>query len=279
MITVTQKTDTLETWRLNLNTVSQNAGDPSQIYSSDGTDTFIHPTSNLTIAAINDLNSRKVKRSGDTITSLAITNGLSVGGTTSLAAATATTPAPVAGVGAGDTSIATTAWVIGQAANTIPGINGGVGSSGHDSQWSRADHVHPFDPTVATNNNPSFVGKVSFSTNPGLINVSDVQVVSTTTTSVTANQVLAAFSALTYRSVEFIIQAIDVTDVIYHSATIKAIHDGVNAYSTEYAAMTGPNGVAGIFSVDFNSNNLRLLVTPSHPHITSYKITAILTLL
>ncbi len=76
---ITQTTDTLGTWRTNLNSVTANIGDFTTIYSSDGTDSFVHGTNSLVVSALNDLNNRKVKRSGDTIASLTVTGTLSAG--------------------------------------------------------------------------------------------------------------------------------------------------------------------------------------------------------
>ncbi len=81
---VTQRTDTLEIWRQNLNTIGSNLGDPVNIYVSDGSDTFNHPATNIFVAAVNDLNNRKVKRSGDTITSLIVASTLQVDGATTV---------------------------------------------------------------------------------------------------------------------------------------------------------------------------------------------------
>lgn len=78
---VTLRTNTLDQWRINLNTVSNNVGDPQTIYGVDGSDIFSKPSINIVVAALNDLNSRKVKRSGDTIANLTIKTTLNVGTT------------------------------------------------------------------------------------------------------------------------------------------------------------------------------------------------------
>lgn len=268
---ITQRTDTLEVWRSNLNSIGNNVGDPSSIYVVDGTDIFIPPTSNILVAAINDLNSRKVKRSGDTIASLAVTNGLTVGGTTALSVATATTPA----VDTTDTHLATCAFVIGQAATNIPAMNGGSGAVGTAIRWARGDHSHPSDPSLATNANPVFSGTVSLNTGLGAP-ISDIQVMSLTTTSTSPNQVVGSFPIATYRSGEFIIQAVDSTGLKYHSATVKVVHDGTNVSAVEYAAATTANGVCGTFSADINTGNLRLLVQPASVNSTVFKVLAIM---
>lgn len=71
---VTLRTQTLDQWRLNLNSVSAQVGDTSTIYSADGSDSYVHGSDNLVVGAVNDLNNRKVKRSGDNIANLNITD-------------------------------------------------------------------------------------------------------------------------------------------------------------------------------------------------------------
>jgi hypothetical protein len=274
----TQRTDTLEVWRTNLNTIGSNVGDPIGIYVADGSDIFTHPLSSILIAAINDLNSRKVKRSGDTITSLTVTNGLTVAGTATFGALTATTSAQ----NDNSTHVATTAFVFGQAAVATPLPDTTAGSVGIALNWAREDHTHPLvtnqstSTSLATSVNPVFSGIVGLTTNSSVA-ISDIQVVTTTTTSVAANQTLASFPSTTYRSAEFIIQAVDSTGSKFHSATVKCVNDGSAAYGTEYASISGANGICAIFSVDMSAGNMRLLCTPTSVNSTVYKITAILT--
>jgi hypothetical protein len=269
---ITIRSNTLEQWRLNLNIIGNNVGDPASIYTTDGLDNYVHATSDILIGAINNLASRKVNRSGDTMVDLAISNTLGVTGTSTLGVTTVTTPA----ANNNSTRAASTAYYFGQASTTTPVVNGGVGSIGVSGYWARDDHSHPGDPLLATNANPSFIGTVAFST-AGSIAISDLQVTTATTTSTSANQVLGSFAIATYRSAEFIIQAVDATGLKYHSATVKVIHDGTTVSAVEYAATTTANGVCGVFSADISGGNLRLLVQPSSTNSTVFKTTAILT--
>lgn len=119
---------------------------------------------------------------------------LSVTGATALAAATATTPAtgatgtevataawvnaqgfaklasptltgtpaaPTAAANTNTTQIATTAFVLGQAASATPLVNG-TAAVGTGTTFARADHVHPTDTTRAPLVSPSFTGTASF---------------------------------------------------------------------------------------------------------------------
>jgi hypothetical protein len=93
------------------------------------------------------------------------------------------------------------------------------------------------------------------------------------TTSTTQTSILS-ISAVTYRSVEILIQITEGSK--YHMEKILAIHDGTTVYTTTYGTIT-TNGVLSIFDLDIVSNNLRLLATPSSVNSTTFKfsVTAI----
>ena len=120
--------------------------------------------------------------------------------------------------------------------------------------------------TSLTNN-----GTTSFST------LTDVLVTSLTTTTTTAGQVIQALPIATYRSVEWIIQAVDATGLKYHSATVKAVHDGTTVNSVEYAAANTANGLCGTFATAITGGNLQLTVTPATTNITVFKVYAVAT--
>jgi hypothetical protein len=68
--------------------------------------------------------------------------------------------APTATADQNDTAIATTAFVIGQAASADPEANG-TAAAGTSVKYSRADHVHPTDTTLAPKASPTFTGTVT----------------------------------------------------------------------------------------------------------------------
>lgn len=92
------RNNTQEQWRVLVNRISDNLGDPVDVYTSDApdnvsvvypnaTDTYTHPADELDAlkAAINNLNLKKVKRSGDTISgSLNVQTSFSVDTNTTL---------------------------------------------------------------------------------------------------------------------------------------------------------------------------------------------------
>ena len=102
---VTQRTDTLDTWRQNLNTIGSNTGDPVNIYVSDGTDSYTQPATGIIVATLNDLNTRKVKRSGDTISYLNVSTTLHVSGTTTLASLSTTSIAASSSISGASLSV------------------------------------------------------------------------------------------------------------------------------------------------------------------------------
>jgi hypothetical protein len=68
--------------------------------------------------------------------------------------------APTANVDQNDTAIATTAFVVGQAAAATP-LSDGTAAVGTSLRYARADHVHPTDTTLAPKADPTFTGTVT----------------------------------------------------------------------------------------------------------------------
>ncbi len=90
--------------------------------------------------------------------------GSAVGGTTDVNLAplaspafTGTPTAPTAAVDTNSTRLATTAYVIGQAASATPVMDGSA-AAGASSRYARADHVHPTDTSRAPLASPAFTG-------------------------------------------------------------------------------------------------------------------------
>jgi hypothetical protein len=71
--------------------------------------------------------------------------------------------APTAAVDTNTTQLATTAFVVGQAAAATPLVNG-TAAVGTSLRYARADHVHPTDTTRAALNSPTFTGTPSLPT-------------------------------------------------------------------------------------------------------------------
>jgi hypothetical protein len=73
---------------------------------------------------------------------------------------TGTPTAPTATANQNDTQIATTAFVVGQAASATSPANG-TAAIGSSLRYARQDHVHPTDTSRAPLNAPTFTGKVT----------------------------------------------------------------------------------------------------------------------
>ena len=89
------------------------------------------------------------------------------------------------------------------------------------------------------------------------------------TTSTTANQIICALPIATFQSCKYIVSAKEGTNV--HMTEISAIHNGTNVYVTESNEIISNTSV-GTFSVDINSGNMRLLVTPSTTGSTIFTV-------
>jgi hypothetical protein len=70
---------------------------------------------------------------------------------------TGTPTAPTAATDTNTTQLATTAFVLGQAAATVPGMDG-TAAMGSSSRFARADHVHPTDTSRAPIASPALTG-------------------------------------------------------------------------------------------------------------------------
>ena len=117
---------------------------------------------------------------------------------------TGTPIAPTASADQNDTQIATTAFVIGQAASAAPEADG-TAAAGTSLKYARADHVHPTDTTLAPKASPTFTGTVTVGAN-GIVFADGAQTKQGTPSlteikpEITANATTSTLpSALTYR--------------------------------------------------------------------------------
>lgn len=107
----------------------------------------------------------------------------------------------------------------------------------------------------------------------GSLTLDDTQLVtnSTTTTS-TAETTVASFAAATYRTNKHVVQITDSVSGEYHAVEILVIHDGTDAYKTEYAEITTGAAALATFDVDISAGNVRLLATPASTNSTTFKV-------
>ena len=81
-----------------------------------------------------------------------------------------------------------------------------------------------------------------------------------TTTSVGISTLVSIASSI-YRSANYQIQVIQGTN--YNTTSINVLHDGTNAYMTEYGTLNQPVGIA-TFSAQINSGTIQLLLSLIH---------------
>lgn len=103
----------------------------------------------------------------------------------------------------------------------------------------------------------------------GINGNSDIYAVDLTTSNNSADQVFHAIDSTTYRSAKYFIQI--KSGSVYQAEEIIILHDGTNAYLSEYALVRSGVNLSA-FNADVSGGNLRLLVTPVNS-VTTYKAT------
>ena len=89
-----------------------------------------------------------------------------------------------------------------------------------------------------------------------------------TTTSVGISTLVSIASSI-YRSANYQIQVIQGTN--YNTTSINVLHDGTNAYMTEYGTLNQPTGIA-TFSAQIDSGTIQLLGYPASTNSTTFKV-------
>ena len=89
-----------------------------------------------------------------------------------------------------------------------------------------------------------------------------------TTTSVGISTLVSIASSI-YRSANYQIQVIQGTN--YNTTSINLLHDGTNAYMTEYGTLNQPTGIA-TFSAQIDSGTIQLLGYPASTNSTTFKV-------
>lgn len=79
---------------------------------------------------------------------------------------------------------------------------------------------------------------------------------------ISSNSAMVAdsFDKASYRTAKYLVQITSNTD--FHSTEVLLIHDGTNAYSTEYGTIYTNNSL-GVISSNVNGSNVELVVTPT----------------
>jgi hypothetical protein len=104
-----------------------------------------------------------------------------------------------------------------------------------------------------------------------LLNEVAVYASATNTTTATTQYTILPFSATTYASVEYLIQARSGSNT--HVSKVLLIHNGTDVSITEQNTLASDVSLAS-YSADINSDNIRLLVTPASATATTVKVVA-----
>lgn len=143
---------------------------------------------------------------------------------------------------------------------------GGLGSLSYNNSTGVITYTGATDTEVRA----LFTAGTGISITAGEISITGIDpLITLTTTSTTADQVLDSFAATTYRTVKYLISISSGTD--YHSIELLVNHNGTVANQVAYADLPTNLSLAA-FAVDISSGNVRLLTTPTNA-VTAYKVT------
>jgi hypothetical protein len=112
------------------------------------------------LPALDTLNELATALGNDANYATTITNSLSLKAPLASPDFTGEPTAPTASANQNDTAIATTAFVVGQAASATP-LGDGTAAVGSSLRYARQDHVHPTDTSLAPKADPTFTGTVT----------------------------------------------------------------------------------------------------------------------
>lgn len=170
---------------------------------------------------------------------------------------TGTPAAPTASANTNTTQVATTAFVVGQAANTAPAING-IAATGTSLRYARQDHVHASDTTKANLDSPTLTGVPAAPTAAANTNSTQVATTAYVVGQAASSNPLSDGTAAIGTSLRYARQ-----DHVHPSDTSRAPLDGPTFTGVVTAAELDVNGVVNVESltatgnvishVDFNS--------------------------
>lgn len=131
------------------------------------------------------------------------------------------------------------------------------------------------DTGVEINGAASFQGDLSANNVDATVKVgvgpTEIQWAEVTTTSTSANQVIASVDGTVFRGVEFFVRGVEEGGAKYSVATLQAVHDGPGSNTVVDFSNYGTvvrGGTPGYLSVIWNSGNIDLVVTPASSNST-----------
>jgi len=120
--------------------------------------------------------------------------------------------------------------------------------------------------TIGLPNDVDIAGSITIASLYDLIG----ETASTTTTTQTE---IASFTAATYSSGKFVIQAKDTVSGEVHVTELLIVHDGTTASATEYGTIHTGSSPLATYDVDIDTGNVRVLATAASANSTTYKVT------
>lgn len=143
---------------------------------------------------------------------------------------------------------------------------GGDGSLSYNNSTGVITYTGPSASEVRAH----FTAGTGISITAGEISVTGIEpLITLSTTTTTADQVLDSFAVTAYRTAKYVISISSGSE--YHSTELLLNHDGTTANQTTYADL--PTGASlATFSVDISGGVVRLLTTPTNA-VTVYKVT------
>lgn len=241
-------------------------------------------TSTTSLPNVTSVNGTSIPASGTLLTSAttSLPNVTSVNGTTIPATATlltsastssaltsfgsnpalsGTPTAPTAAVDTNTTQIASTAFVLGQAASATPAMDG-TAAVGTSTRYARADHVHGSDTTKANLSGASFTGAVAV-TSGNLSQTGSGQVLVQSTSTSAVPVVVKPAGSLTITGLS-----------ASHSGGSGQTYDTISGFSSTVGLAAGQTVVLSGFSdANFNGSTTIVSITTSTIRVTSLNST------
>ena len=175
--------------------------------------------------------------------------------------------------------------VNGNPRNVLPSTNGGTGldnsSGGNQGKVLFCDTISGGVAVFGASANPTINGTLGVgyfdsnaSNTKGTLDINKVASHDTaekTTTGIGTTSIFT-FDKSTFRTAKFVISVTDSTINEYHSTEMLVIHDGTNAYKTEYGSIF--TSELATFDVDISGNNVRVLAGVTTTNTVEFKVYA-----
>ena len=100
----------------------------------------------------------------------------------------------------------------------------------------------------------------------------------TASTSSTAQTSIATLTAADFNTAKLVISAKDTTTNEIHSCEMLVIHNGTNAYATEYAVVYSGSDELATYDVTLSGASVYIQATPASSNATDFVVTQVLNL-